>query len=81
MRLDGDVTDVKCEKVTKTFAIVLVKSMNIALAKVTNSMNSMNSNLSKTPLLRASVTDWTKLQACKVQGLSTESRKRGQGSI
>ena len=39
--------DVKCEKVTKTFAIELVKSMNIALAKVTTSINSMNSNLSK----------------------------------
>ena len=34
-------------QVTKTFAMELVKSMNIVLAKVTNSINSMNSNLSK----------------------------------
>ena len=39
--------DIKCDKVSKAFAIELVKSMNLALSKITGSINSMNANLSK----------------------------------
>ena len=41
--------DVKCEsnKLTKGFATDLVNSMNCALEKITSSINSMNSNLSR----------------------------------
>ena len=41
--------DVKCEsnKLTKGFATELVNSMNCALEKITSSINSMNSNLSR----------------------------------
>ena len=41
--------DVKCEstKLTKTIGTDLVNSMNCALEKITSSINSMNSNLSR----------------------------------
>ena len=41
--------DVKCEsnKLTKGFATDLMNSMNCALEKITSSINSMNSNLSR----------------------------------
>ena len=39
--------DIKCDKVSKAFAIELVKSMNLAMSKITGSINSMNANLSK----------------------------------
>ena len=41
--------DVKCDnnKVTKAFATELVKSMNCALEKITSSINTMNSHLSR----------------------------------